>query len=68
LKNAGAVVSQREKVNYMLRTLPDSLSYVGDLIDLLNEAERTCEFLKNKITMWEARKKEKNGPTHTNKS
>jgi len=52
----------------MLRTLPDSLSYVGDLIDSLKEADRTCEFLKNKITMWEARNKEKDCLTHTNKS
>jgi len=68
LKNAGAIVSQREKVNYMLRTLSDSLNYVGDLIDSLKEADRTCEFLKNKIIMWEARNKEKNCLTYTNKN
>jgi len=68
LKNDGAIVSHREKVNYMLRTLPDSLNYVGDLIDLLKEADRTCEFLKNKIIMWESRNKEKNCLTHTKKS
>jgi len=68
LKTAGAIVSQREKVNYMLRTLPDSLNYLGDLIDSLKEADRTCEFLKNKIIMWEARNREKNCLTHTKKS
>jgi len=52
----------------MLRTLPDSLTYVGDLIDSLKEADRTCEFLKNKIIMWKARNKEKNCLIHTNKS
>ena len=53
LKSAGAEVSEREKLDYMLKTLPDSLSYVGDLIDSIQEGDRTCEFLKNKITMWE---------------
>ena len=53
LKGAGAKVSERENFYYMLRTLPDSLSYVGDLIDSIQERDRTCEFLKNKITMWE---------------
>ena len=46
-------MSEREKLDYMLKTLPDSLSYVGDLIDSIQEGDRTCEFLKNKITMWE---------------
>jgi len=66
LNNAGAIVSRR--VNYMLRTLPDLLNYVGDLIDSLKEADPTCEFLKNKITMWEAKNKENNCLTHTNKN
>jgi len=51
LKSADATVTQREKLNYMLRTLPDSLNYVGDLIDPLKEADQKCEFLKNKIIM-----------------
>ena len=55
LKVAGANVSEREKVDYMLKTLPESLIYVGDLIDSLKKGDRTCEFLKNKITMWETR-------------
>jgi len=67
LKSAGATVTQREKLNYMLRTLPDSLSYVGDLIDALKEADRTCKFLKNKIIMWELKDKENNCQIHTKK-
>lgn len=39
----------------MLKTLPESLSYVGDLIDSMQESDRTCEFLKNKIKMWGTR-------------
>jgi len=68
LESAGATVTHREKLNYMLRTLPDSLNYVGDLIDARKEADQTCEFLKNKITMWEAREKENNYQIHIKKS
>ena len=32
LKEAGVNVSEKEKMNYMLRTLPDSLRHIGDLI------------------------------------
>jgi len=39
LKGAGATVTEREKLNYMLRTLPDSLSYIGDLIDAVKESD-----------------------------
>jgi len=53
-------VTKRKKLNYMLRTLLDSLNYIGDLIDAVKESDQTCEFLKNKITMWEAREKEDN--------
>lgn len=60
LKSAGATVTQREKLDYMLKTLPDTLSYLGDLIDTVQQDERNCEFLKNKITMWEMK--------HTNES
>jgi len=69
LKSAGATATHREKLNYMLRTLPDSLSHVGDLIDALKEADRTSEFLKNKIILSEAKdKKENNCQIHTKKS
>lgn len=53
LKSAGASVNEREKLDYMLKTLPDSLSYIGDLIDSLKEGDRNCGWLKNKIEMWE---------------
>jgi len=57
LKSAGGQVTEQEKLNYMLRTLPDSLSYIGDLIDAIKKEERNCEFLKSKITMWEVKMK-----------
>lgn len=37
LKSAGANVSEREKLDYMRKTLRDPLSYIGDLIDLLKK-------------------------------
>ena len=66
LKNAGARVNEQEKLNYMLRTLPDSLSYIGDLVDAIKEDDRNCEFLKNKITMWETRNSSDNGKRRSN--
>ncbi len=51
LKSAGGRLNDQEKLNYMLRTLPDSLSYFGDMIDTMSEETRNCEFLKNKIVM-----------------
>lgn len=35
----------------MLKTLPDSLSYIGDLVDALQESNKNCEVLKNKISI-----------------
>ena len=59
LKEAGAVVTEKEKMNYILRTLPDLMSHIGDLIDVLEEDQQTTEYVKNKIKMLEI--KEKNG-------
>lgn len=53
LKNAGASVSEKEKLNYMLNTLPESYSYIGDLIDTLKEIDQTTEYVKSKIQMAE---------------
>ena len=39
LKSAGANVSEREKLDYMLKTLPESLIYIDDLIDSLKESD-----------------------------
>lgn len=57
LKSAGGTVSEQEKLNYMLGTLPDTLSYIGDLIDAMKLEDRNCEFLKRKMSMWEAKDK-----------
>ena len=48
LKQAGAVVTKTEKLNYMLKALPENYSYLGDL---LPECERTVDYLKSKIKL-----------------
>lgn len=57
LKGADATMMEREKLDYILRTLRDLLSYIGVLIDAVRESDQTCEFLKNKIAVWETREK-----------
>lgn len=58
LKAAGAKVEEKEKLNYMLRTLPESYSYVGDLVDTLKTEDQTVDYVKNKIKMLELKNKE----------
>ena len=57
LKEAGANVTEKEKMIYMLRTLPDSMSHIGDLIDLIKEEEQNVDYVKNKIKMTEQKQK-----------
>ena len=61
LKDSGATLKEKEKLNYMLRTLPSSLCYIGDLVDVLPEKDQTVDFVKNKIKLYEAKEKEENG-------
>ena len=49
LKAAGGKISEQEKLRYMLKALPPSHSYIGDLIDVLPEKDRTVDYLKSKI-------------------
>lgn len=55
LKSAGGKVDEREKLAYILKALPDSMAYVGDLVDALKESDQTCEYVKNKISMRKVR-------------
>jgi len=43
---AGATITEREKLNYMLRTLLDSLNYIGDLIYVVKESDQMCKLKK----------------------
>ena len=58
LKSAGADVSEQEKLSYMIKMLSSSLSYIGDLIDVLPKSEQTVEYVKSKIKMVELKEKE----------
>ena len=49
LKSAGASVNEQEKLDYMLKTLPESLAHIGDLVDILKEDDRNCNYVKTKI-------------------
>ena len=53
LKSAGAKMSEKEKLKYMLNTLPESYSYIGDLIDTLKEEDQTADYVRNKIKLAE---------------
>jgi len=41
LKQAGAVITEQEKLNYMLKSLPQNYSHIDNLMDVLPEQERT---------------------------
>lgn len=58
LKAAGATIEDKEVLNYMLKALPSEYSYIGDVIDVLPEQERTVEYLKSKIQMKTMQKNE----------
>ena len=53
LKYAGAQVSEREKLNFTLNTLPEEYSYIADIIDALKAENQTVAYLKNKIEIAE---------------
>jgi len=42
LKGAGAKINEKEKLNYMLNTLPSQYSYIGDLMYTLKEEDQTA--------------------------
>lgn len=59
-------MSEKERLNYMLNTLPESYSYIGDLIDTLKE-DQTAEYVKSKILMTELKnQKEENSGKKSN--
>ena len=66
LKCAGAQVSGREKLNYMLNTLPEGYSYIADIIDVLKEENQTVAYVKDKIKIAEKKNKSNRGEMQTN--
>jgi len=66
LKSAGATISEKEKMNYMLNMLPDAYSHIGDLLDALKEEDRTVEYIKSKIEIAEKKNRRDHGESSTN--
>ena len=66
LKGAGAKISEKEKLNYLLNTLPIQYSYIGDLIDTLKEEDQTAAYVKNKIQIAEMKSDKKDAESRTN--
>lgn len=66
LKSAGANVNEKEKLNYILRTLPDSLSYIGDLVDVSKPEDQTAKYVKSKIQMMNIKDKRDNKSAKAN--
>ena len=64
LKSACAKISEKEKLNYMLNTVPSQYSDIGYLIDTLKEEDQTALYVKNKIQIAEM----KNNSEYRNKS
>ena len=66
LKRAGGQVSEREKLNYMLNTLPEEYSYIADIIDALKEENQTVAYVKHKIEIAEEKNKSNRGEMQIN--
>ena len=66
LKSADAKVSEKKKLNYMLNTLPETYSYIGDLIDTLKEADQTADYIRNQIKLAEMNNQGEYGEKSTN--
>lgn len=59
LKNAGEVVSEEDRLNYLLLSLPSGLDYIVNIVDAMPKEVQTVEYVKSKI-MLEFKKKEMN--------
>ena len=66
LSAAGAKITEQEKLNYMLNTLPSSYSYIGDLIDALLKEDQTVAYVKNKLEIAERKHEDENEARGTN--
>ena len=51
LKNAGENVTNEDKLNYFLLALPGSCSHIVDIVDALQEKDKTVEFVKSKLEL-----------------
>ena len=66
LKSTGAKISEKEKLNYMLNTLPSEYTYIGDLIDTLKEEDQIASYVKNKIQIAEMKNNSEHSEQRSN--
>ena len=66
LKGAGAKISGKENLNYMLNILPESYNYIGDLIDTLKNEDQTADYVRSKIKIAEMKSQKEHGEKRTN--
>ena len=46
-RSADAKINEKEKLNYMMNTLPSHFSYIGDLIGTLKEENQTISYRRS---------------------
>ncbi|KAF2897624.1 hypothetical protein ILUMI_08536 [Ignelater luminosus] len=51
LKNSGETVSGIDKLNYLLLALPETLSHIVDIVDVLPQKDRSVEYVKSKLIL-----------------
>ena len=44
-------MTKQDKLNYYLLALPESMSYIVDIVDALPENEKTVEYVKSKLAL-----------------
>ena len=66
LKCPSTQVSEREKLNFTLNTLPEEYTYIADIVDALKADNQTVAYVRNKIEIAEKKNKSNRGELHTN--
>ena len=66
LKCASAQVSEREKLNFTLNTLPEEYTHIADIVDSLKAENQTVAYVTNKIEIAEKKNKSSRGEKQTN--
>ena len=66
LKCASAQVSEREKLNFTLNTLPEEYTHIADIVDSLKAENQTVAYVTNKIEIAEKKNKSNRGEMQTN--
>ena len=66
LKCASTQVSEREKLNFTMNTLPEEYIYIADIVNALIADNQTVAYVRNKIEIAEKKNKSNRGEMQTN--